>query len=328
MPETLLEIDAQKTAERIENYLRRLVKDRKKRGVILGLSGGVDSAVMATLAVRALGRDRVSVMYIYDLDNDKESERKARLMSDFLGLHLIEYDMYFRLKRYKVYRPIVKIGRISGLINKMFIARLYSVLFKEMPFVSTLKAGSGKLENKKLKRFFYEKSIGPIEKGFNARHRMRRMVLEKQAEMENLLTIGAANRSESLVGWFVKDGIDDMPVMPMMKLYKTQTRQLGRFMGIPDEIMIQLASPDMMKGITDEFAIGILYHKIDIIMDGTERGLSEDEISKLGVTKEEIDYVKMLNSLSAWKRETYHELPPVDGGPGSELRMDIRPTSS
>jgi len=71
--------------------------------------------------------------------------------------------------------------------------------------------------------------------------------------------LGTANRSEYLVGWFVKDGIDDLPFSPLIGLYKTQVRQLSEFLGLPFKIRNRLASPDMVKGITDEFALGISY---------------------------------------------------------------------
>ena len=84
--------------------------------------------------------------------------------------------------------------------------------------------------------------------------------------------IGAANRSEGMTGWFVPGGADDMPFQPLMGLYKTQVRQLARHLEVPVEIIRQAPSPDMMRGVTDEVALGIAYEKLDIVLDGIDRG--------------------------------------------------------
>ena len=77
--------------------------------------------------------------------------------------------------------------------------------------------------------------------------------MERLAKERNLSLIGAANLSECEVGWFVKDGIDDLPVQPMAGLYKTQVRQLAKTLDLPEPVRTQLPSPDMAKGVTDEF---------------------------------------------------------------------------
>jgi NAD+ synthase len=86
--------------------------------------------------------------------------------------------------------------------------------------------------------------------------------LESKARAQNWLLLGAANRSEWETGWFVKDGVDDLPYQPLMGLYKTQVRQLGRYLGVPGEIQQQVPSPDMMRGISDEYALGMSYSTI------------------------------------------------------------------
>jgi asparagine synthetase B (glutamine-hydrolysing) len=55
----LLEIDAAATAEHIEASIRRTVGQLRRRGVVVALSGGIDSAVVGALAARALGPNRV-----------------------------------------------------------------------------------------------------------------------------------------------------------------------------------------------------------------------------------------------------------------------------
>lgn len=82
----LLEIDTEKVSQGIEAYIVRLTESHGAEAVVMGLSGGVDSAVLASLVVRALGPERVLAYYLYDRDNEEESAEKAQLLAEYLGL--------------------------------------------------------------------------------------------------------------------------------------------------------------------------------------------------------------------------------------------------
>lgn len=218
------------------------------------------------------------------------------------------------MRRSQIYKALVimRLITLSDFVNRYVIYNLYRLFCGELPFISTLHKGS--FEGYKLKDFFYNCTIRYVEDTFNARHVYRRQFLEKLAKEQNLLLLGAANRSEYLVGWFVKGGVDDFPFSPLIGLYKTQVRQLADFLDVPTEIRSQPPSPDMVKGITDEFAIGINYTCLDVILDGLNRGLADDRIVAAGVSEEQISHVRRMNQLSAWKRDSEHFEPPVDGG--------------
>jgi NAD+ synthase len=160
---------------------------------------------------------------------------------------------------------------------------------------------------------------------FEARHRYRREVLEALARENQWLPLGAANRTEWMVGWFVPGGIDDLAVQPIKGLYKTQVRQIGKHLDIPRPIMNQTPSPDMMRGITDEFALGVKYWKIDLVLDYLEGGLQREEVRKAGCSEAEIQLVSRMKELSAKRRTSRGETPPVDGTLGGGLRVDENP---
>ena len=150
-----------------------------------------------------------------------------------------------------------------------------------------------------------------IEHGFNDRHITRRKILEDYAEKHNLLLFGAANRSESFVGWFVKDGVDDLPVELLLDLYKSQVRQLGEYLGVPSEILGEAPSPDMLVGIGDEDLIGHKYTIIDKVAYVTENNLSPQIAYDDGVSEEEFNRIIELNKLSQWKRANTHSYPTI-----------------
>lgn len=320
MTSTDLAIDAQAVSTALEEYIRQLARDSGKTCVAMGLSGGVDSAVLATLAVRALGPEHVLCFHLCDRDSDPASAQKAKLLADRLKILLEIVDFSSAMRQKGIYAPfIMRISAFSQFINRM-IQHSYYALFRETPHKSTLKAGCGEFGHNPLKRLAFNLTIRHIETGFNARHIHRRKIVEAIADEKDCLVLGAANRSEGMVGWFVKDGIDDLPIQPMLGLYKTQVWQLADYLELPDLIRHQPPSPDMMKGITDEFAIGMRYARLDEILDYLNRGLNDEEILSRGITANELQHVQDIHRLSTWKRASEHVPPPLDGGVGSPYR--------
>lgn len=285
----------------IEAGIHGLLAAHSAGGVVIGLSGGIDSAVLAALAVRALGAGRIYVYHLHDRHSEKESRYRAQLLADWLGIKLIFHDIYPAMHKRRVYTPVImRIMALSGFMNRYLNAKVHRVLYGESLFISTLR--KGRYEGSKLKKFLYERTVRHVEESFNARHIYRRRFLERKGEEQNCLVLGAANRSECMVGWFVKDGVDDMPFSPLNRLYKTQVRQLAAHLNLPAKIQYQAPSPDMAKGITDEHAVGISYEKLDIILHGLDNDFSDEQMTQAGVTKKQIAHVRRMNSLSAWKR--------------------------
>ncbi|MHC4501017.1 MAG: NAD(+) synthase, partial [Planctomycetota bacterium] len=138
-----------------------------------------------------------------------------------------------------------------------------------------------------------------------------RQFLEGKSDEQNRLLLGAANRSEWQVGWFVKGGIDDVPLSPLIGLYKTQVFELAEYLELPAGIRNQAPSPDMMKGITDECALGIDYNTLDTILDCIDQGVSDEEIVARGISRKDVRLVRTMNDLSRWKRERECATYPV-----------------
>lgn len=314
-----LEIDCEKTSTKIKEYIQKIVEEKNASGVLIGISGGIDSAVLIKLAVNTLGKDKVVVVHMPDRDSEQDSMVKAHLLSELAGIKMEHHNIEEEMQKRKVYAPcIMKVNAFSALLNRLFI-RIYTLFFRENAFVTTLKKGD--CGNRKLMQYIYNHTVKQIEKAFNERHKFRRTYLEEKAKKDNLVLLGTANRSESMVGWFVKDGIDDLYHSPLTRLYKTQIHQLAECLDLPQMIRFQIPSPDMMRGITDELAIGASYAHIDRILDALDQGLNDREIEKQGFNIQEIKLVKDINQLSEWKRSSKHEKPPVDGGINGNVRI-------
>lgn len=306
-------IDCELVSGTIVDFIREKMLDEGRDGLSLGISGGVDSAVTAFLAVRSL--DDPSDLHglnLYDRDSQGKFRNYADMLSKTLGITYRANDISPSIRDQGTYKPtIMRLIPYSRILNEiiLFSNKVGSRLFYgESPFVVTLKR-----ENPSKMRFGMVAGIAKdIENSFDARHVQRRKILEEYSEENNLLLLGAANRSESFVGWFVKDGVDDLPNETLLGLYKNQVRQLARYLGVPDYILGETPSPDMFKGICDEEIIGHSYDTIDRVAYVVENDLPESVAFQDGISPKEFNQIKRLHELSAWKRASEHDYPSIE----------------
>jgi len=178
-------------------------------------------------------------------------------------------------------RAVFTQKKIAGAVAKGSY-KIYTTLTGERPFLSGLEGTN----------------LGLLKRAnayYRMKHRLRMVILYSYAERENLLVVGTVNKTEFLTGFFVKYGDSAADITPLLPLYKTQVRQLAEFLHIPDRIRNRAPSPDLIPGITDEFAIGIPYEKLDLILSGLDTNMAvKDIVAKTGVKQKTIEYVKEL----------------------------------
>jgi NAD+ synthase len=311
----LMRVDEQKVLKDLEDYMIQLKASHSCEGFIFGLSGGIDSAVLAAITVRTFGSSSVHGAYLFDRDSGEQLRQNALLMAEYLEIPLLSIDIGTEMRVRNIYRSThMRITFLNGVLNRI-LHTAYRQIMGESPFISSLRVGSGELGATGLRAKIFDAVCGKPEAAFNVRHIYRREYLEEHARLQGLILLGAANRSEWLTGWFVSEGIDDLPLQPIVGLYKSQVRQLAAYLRIPDAIIAQPPSPDMMKGITDEFGLGISYEKIDLALDCMERKLDDESAPAIGISQDELNHVRELKRLSEWKRGSIPRDYPVDGGP-------------
>ncbi len=298
-----MKINPEKVALSLENFIREYTEKLEREGVILGLSGGIDSAVIAALCVRALGPEKTLALIMPEKDSKKEHTKDALNFARELNIEAKFVDITPYLEELGVYKlfPLDKIlssGRLKGaVIRKAY--HFYERKTGKLPFLESLSGFKDKEFNSYL------------AKGnayYRAKHRLRMMLLYLYAELENRLVVGAANKSEYKIGFFIKHGCDDATdIMPLLNLYKTQVRELAQYLNIPARIIKKPPSPDVMPGIVDdEEVIGISYEKMDLILLALEKGWKLADIVKaLGIEEDEVIYVKNLMQKSEHMRKIF-----------------------
>jgi len=310
-----LRIEPALVSEALEDFIARQVEEFRRYGAIVGLSGGLDSSVVATLAARALGPDRVLGLLMPELDSAPESKALAQALARRLGIGHKTVGLAKFLLLAGVYGqvPLWVLGlrRFKEAMVRRYYRDFAARLGEgETPF-SAVMVGTAGLQ-------------GPWLDQAVAYHRVKvrlRMVfLYYYAELRNLLVLGTDNKTELAVGFFVKYGDAAADVAPLALLYKTQVRQLARFLGLPQEIIDRPPSPDILPGITDEYALGLDYETLDRILWRMERGMAPEVIAaQVGVKGEVVEYVEKLVRRSEHMRaspRTPESLPGLPSSPG------------
>jgi len=289
--------DPEKVTKRIVEFIREQVESFNREGVVLGLSGGIDSAVGAALSAMAVGRENTLTLFLPERDSALESRKDAKLVADKLGIQLLEVSLTGILTDIGVYSLEPSPKGIPRKIQEWYVLRKYKRFQtdEETAFLKDLKGGK---KNEELKKGIAYHRI---------KHRLRMVLWYYHGELKNYLVVGNCNKTEILTGYFVKYGDSGSDIDPIASLYKTQIFQLAKYLGIPEGIIKKPPTPDLMPGMTDEYALQIKYKALDQILYGLENEIPENQIEEeAGVTAKQVQYVKEL------KKWSYHmrNLPP------------------
>ncbi|MHB1376899.1 MAG: NAD(+) synthase [Candidatus Humimicrobiaceae bacterium] len=291
----LLDLDLEKSRKKIIEFIRKYAADLNKQGAVVGLSGGIDSALVLKLCVEALGPDNVIAVMLPERDSGAQNSIDAKKFASDLGVRIIYKKITNLLSLigvYKLYPPTFFIKR--SLIEKFVHQKRkdLSLRLQKDIFIANLEGGSDKELSKGIA--FYR-----------IKHRIRSTILFYYSELNNYLLVGCANKSEWLTGFFVKYGDSIADIMPIISLYKTQVFALSKYLKIPDYILEKAPSPDLLPGLVDEEALGISYKKLDLILYGLEKGFSTGEIINIsGATEEDIKRVSLYTKKSDYLRKS------------------------
>ncbi|MBL6982948.1 MAG: NAD(+) synthase [Anaerolineales bacterium] len=294
-----LDIDPKSTCQEIEKLIREKLDFLQRDGAVVALSGGLDSAVAATLAIRALGKERVHLLNMPERDSKPIHRKHAKQFANHLGIKLTT----------KRISPILRTAGSYKLLPLRFLPtrQLRSALV-DFAKSKIIKNKSNKLLAYRL----HPEANSWLAKGNAyaiAKHRTRMVIVYQFAEVRNLLVIGAANRTEWMTGTFSKWGVDHCAdVMPVLHLYRSQLEEVAEFLQLPDYIRNKAADPDLMPGVNDKGALMGEFTAVDQILYYIENQLDLDTIRQTLGT-ETVDRVLELVELSRHMRESpYHFL--------------------
>jgi NAD+ synthase len=304
----------------VENITSKLKEDvfyhLNRKGGVVGISGGIDSSVCLSLAVRALGPEKVLGVMIPEKDSSPESEQLARKLAGELGVQAIKEVITPALDGLRCYErrdEAVKniFPEYDPVSYKMKIGIRQSGLFTSLPpmFSLTIVNGKGEQKEKLLPADEYLKIVAAS----NFKQRMRMSILYFHAESRHFVVIGTPNKQEQDQGFFVKYGDGGADLMPIGNLYKTQVYQIANYLKIPEEIIKRTPTTDTYPAeqTQEEFFYQLPVELMDIYWYGFEHDYSPGEVADvMGETEARVD--ALFSNFKRKKKTTdYLRMAPV-----------------
>ncbi|WP_018237092.1 NAD(+) synthase [Ensifer sp. BR816] len=278
-----LKIDDAAEAERIVGGLRAHLRGMRKRGLVLGLSGGIDSSVSVALAVRAVGARNVLCLFMPENDSDPESLRLGRLVAETFGVEAMVEDIGPTLAAMGCYqrrdafiRELVP-GYGPGWASKIVIA---NALEGDGYNISSLVVQDPEGNRTKL-RMSPSVYLGVVA-ATNMKQRTRKQIEYYHADRLNFAVLGTPNRLEYDQGFFVKNGDGAADVKPIAHLYKSQVYALAAHLGVPEEVCRRPPTTDTysLEQTQEEFYFSLPYERMDLCLYGLNNGLSTEEVGR------------------------------------------------
>lgn len=292
----VLRLDAEQEVGRITDQLRSLLKDNiKRRGIVIGLSGGIDSSVTAALAVKALGAERVFGLEMPERHSADETLSLSGMLAGHFGINTSHEDISSILEAVGFYQKYDDAVRLvipeygTGWKSKMVIPNVVeSRAFNLFSIVA--QAPDGTIVKERLSLTAYREILAAT----NFKQRTRKMLEYYHADRLNFAVAGTPNRLEYDQGFFVKLGDGAADVKPIAHLYKSQVYQLAEYLGVPAEIRKRPPTTDtysLPQG-QDEFYFSLPYAKMDLCLYGKNNGIPVEATAEaLGLTAEQIQRV-------------------------------------
>ncbi|TAH40034.1 MAG: NAD(+) synthase [Dokdonella sp.] len=280
----VLDIDYQQEADRIAQRLREVTaRELHKRGLVVAISGGIDSSCSVALAVRALGPERVFALILPERDSSDDSAARANILASHLGIRVETVDIAPALAAIGCYSArdaavrralpeygegwrfkIVIEGGIDGQINR---------------FRLVAQSPAGEAVERPLGLSEYLQIVAAT----NFKQRIRKNLEYFHADRLNYAVVGTPNRLEYDQGFFVKNGDGAADVKPIAHLYKTQVYAMARFLGLPERVCAAIPTTDTysLEQGQDEFYFALPYRAMDLALWSLNHAVPAAELARV-----------------------------------------------
>ena len=281
----ILQLDAARETARITAGIREFVFDQlKRKGAVVGVSGGIDSTVVAYLCARALGKDRVVALFTPEADSSPDSLRLGRMVADELGVRSVLEDISPILKGARCYeRRDAAIRTVvpeygEGYKSKIVLPNVVDA-DRYAIFSIVVQSPNGETEKVRLTLNAY---LG-IVAATNYKQRARKMIEYYYADLHQYAVAGTPNRLEYDQGFYVKNGDGAADFKPIAHLYNTQVYQLAAYLGVPEEIQRRPSTTDTysLEQSQEEFYFAIPLVKMDLCLYGKNNDICAADLASI-----------------------------------------------
>jgi NAD+ synthase len=292
---SVFEIDMPAEVERISAALRRCTAEvLHRRGVVVAISGGVDSAVCAALAVRALGQERVLALTLPERESSPESGVRARSLAMHLGIKWMEQDITRALEALGCYGSRDEAVRCvvpeysTGWKMKIVVAGGLDGRINHFKLVARSPDGEAREARLGLREYLQ------IVAATSFKQRVRKMMEYFHADRLHYAVVGTPNRLEYDQGFFVKNGDGSADVKPIAHLYKSQVYAIAEYLRLPPDVAKAPPTTDTysLPQAQEEFYFALPHRQMDLALWALNHGIAAERLAEaLGMSAQKAGHV-------------------------------------
>ena len=314
MKNDVLKINEQEEIDKISASIRDSLRRKlNRRGLVIAISGGVDSAVCAALCVEALGKNKVFGLLLPETDSSSASVTLGKKLADQLGIEYLIQDIAPTLEGIGCYKwRDEAIRSIFPDYNDKWKSKITISGGQEGKinhFMVVVQTPDGEIKEERMGLKEYLQIVAAT----NYKQRIRKTVEYFHADRLNYAVVGTPNRLEYDQGFFVKNGDGSADIKPIAHLYKTQVYDLAKYFKLPEEICTAAPTTDtysMPQG-QDEFYFALPYDKMDLALWSLNHNIPASELAELlGVSEAQAQFVYN-DILSKRKTTSYQHARPI-----------------
>jgi NAD+ synthase len=282
----VLKIDPAQELEKLSKFIMDQVRSvYRRKGIVVGLSGGIDSACMAAVAVHTVGKERVVGLVLPEKESNPISAEYASKHADCLGIEYRQIDVSPTVDSVCAYDwrdefvqkliPEYKPGYKYNITLPTDLLERDSYNFYRLQ----VQLPDGELKSVRLNLDEFR----TITSFANIKIRARMLHLYNEAERRSLVVAGTTNRTEYILGDYCKYGDGGTDIEPFSYLYKDQIYQISEYLNVIPEIIDRQPSPDTFSlPVTDqEFFFRISFDKLDYLLYAWEHDIRVEEAAKV-----------------------------------------------
>lgn len=302
-----LKIDAEKVANQLSDLiLRQISRTLKKGGAVVGISGGLDSSVVAALCTKALGPRKVLGVMMPEKESSGDSEMLARKLGDEFGFETIKEDITKGLAGLGCYSERNEaIKQVFPEFDESWKCKIIiptNILEKKTfnYFSLCIENKTGEKKTKRMPPAAYLQIVAAS----NLKQRLRMTTLYYHAEKRNWTVAGTGNKDEHEQGFFVKYGDGGADLKPIAHVFKIQVFQLAEYLGIPADIINRTPTTDTYSAevTQEEFFFGLDFYRMDMLWYALEQNIPAEEVARvldLTVAQVETGYANIKRKILA-----------------------------
>ncbi|MBU6399638.1 MAG: NAD(+) synthase [Verrucomicrobia bacterium] len=315
---SILQLDPAAEADRLVRSLKEAVQGLLRRhGAVVGISGGVDSAVVLCLCARAFDASKIVAVMMPDKDSNPQSEKLARDLARECGVNPVLENVTAALEGFGCYRrrdEAIRQVAPEYEPGRGFKAKI--VLPQNLLQENTLNVFSLVIvdpDGRERSLPLPARQFLQIVAASNFKQRARMATLYYHAELHNFAVIGTANKNEHDQGFFVKYGDAGVDVTPLGHLYKTQVYQLAAYLGVPEAIRSRPPTSDTYSApcTEQEFFFRLPFETMDLLWYAQEHDVPAAEVAAvMGLPEAQVR--RAFDDFTRKSRTTgYLRLPPL-----------------